>query len=289
MRILYTFGKKYNIIKKAVGRRVKLNSIDDIIALHMSNGKIEDGYKKIHFDNKVFILNKFTLRVKRGNMSKEEAKRWNLIIQSEVKKDRNLYKETKEFVSLFQLFNRVGIRSGYIKKNESPDFIVSRNNEITGIEITRIYVGNDWIAEKVSEEIKAFKERKRDAIAYDEYRRFHSKIVSFKIRGGTVIMATGENEISKEEYLTEIKNKIFEKIRKLIDDYQKCKNNIIFVDVVSSVYFSEQEDIEKLNDEIKFYISHLDGFSYDGEYILILKSGDDWTKFDLKNGNYGKI
>lgn len=268
---------------------MKLNSIDDIIALHASNGKIEDGYEKIYFDNKVFILNKFTLRVKRGNMSKEEAKRWNLIIQSEVKKDRNLYKETKEFISLFQLFNRLGIKSGYIRKNESPDFIVSRNNEATGVEITRIYVGNDWIAERVSEEIKAFRERKRDTIAYDEYRRFHSKIVSFKIRGGTVIMATGENEISKEEYLIEIKNKIFEKIRKLIDDYKKCKNNVIFVDVVSSVYFSGQEDIEKLNDEIRFYISHLDGFSYDGEYILILKSGKDWTSFDLKNGNYRKI
>lgn len=222
-------------------------------------------------------------------MTKEEAKRWNLTIHNEVKKDRNLYKETKEFVSLFQLFSKLGIKSGYIKKSESPDFIVSRNNEDTGIEITKIYVGNDWIAEKVAEEIKAFRERKRDVVAYDEYRRFHSKIVSFKIRGGTVIMATGDDEISQKEYLVEIKNKIFEKIRKLIDDYKKCKNNVIFVDVVSSLYFSGEEHIKNLNEELKFYISHLDGFSDDGEYKLVLKSGDDWTVFDLKNGMYKKI
>ena len=207
-------------------------------------------------------------------MTKEEAKRWNLTIHNEVKKDRNLYKETKEFVSLFQLFNRLGIKSGYVKKSESPDFIISRNGEDTGIEITRIYVGNDWIAEKVAEEIKAFRERKRDVAVYDEYRRFRSKIVSFRIRGGTVIMATGEDEISKKEYLVEIKNKIFEKIRKLIDDYKKCKNNIIFVDVVSSLYFSDEEDIKNLNEELKFYISHLDGFSDEGEYNLVLKSGE---------------
>lgn len=222
-------------------------------------------------------------------MTKEEAKRWNLTIHNEVKKDRNLYKETKEFVSLFQLFNRLGIKSGYVKKSESPDFIISRNGEDTGIEITRIYVGNDWIAEKVAEEIKAFRERKRDVAVYDEYRRFRSKIVSFRIRGGTVIMAMGEDEISKKEYLVEIKNKIFEKIRKLIDDYKKCKNNIIFVDVVSSLYFSDEEDIKSLNEELKFYISHLDGFSDEGEYNLVLKSGECWTSFDLKNGKYKKV
>ncbi len=222
-------------------------------------------------------------------MTKEEAKRWNLTIHNEVKKDRNLYKETKEFVSLFQLFNRLGIKSGYVKKSESPDFIISRNGEDTGVEITRIYVGNDWIAEKVAEEIKAFRERKRDVAVYDEYRRFRSKIVSFRIRGGTVIMATGEDEISKKEYLVEIKNKIFEKIRKLIDDYKKCKNNIIFVDVVSSLYFSEEEDIINLNEELKFYVSHLDGFSDEGEYNLVLKSGECWTNFDLKNGEYKKV
>ena len=220
-------------------------------------------------------------------MTKEEAKRWNLTIHNEVKKDRNLYKETKEFVSLFQLFNRLGIKSGYVKKSESPDFIISRNGEDTGIEITRIYVGNDWIAEKVAEEIKAFRERKRDVAVYDEYRRFRSKIVSFRIRGGTVIMATGEDEISKKEYLVEIKNKIFEKIRKLIDDYKKCKNNIIFVDVVSSLYFSDEEDIKNLNEELKFYISHLDGFSDEGEYNLVLKSGAGrYWLFRLFNCNH---
>ena len=72
-----------------------LNSIDDIISMHTSEGKIEDAFQRINFDNKTFIINKYTLRVRRGNMSKDESKRWNITINNEVKKERNLYKSDR--------------------------------------------------------------------------------------------------------------------------------------------------------------------------------------------------
>ena len=139
-----------------------LSSIDDIINMHLSNGKIEDAFQRISFDNKTFIINKYTLRVRRGNMSKEEARRWNRTILNEVKKNRNLYKEIREFNSLFQLFNRFGVKTGDIQKFESPDFIYNDGKKDIGIEITKIYVGTDWIAERITEEIKAFRNRKKE-------------------------------------------------------------------------------------------------------------------------------
>ncbi|MBQ9266679.1 MAG: hypothetical protein IJ217_00070 [Clostridia bacterium] len=264
-----------------------LNSIDDIINLHMSEGKIEDAYEKIHFDNKTFILNKYSLRVRRGNMSKDEARRWNLRIFNEVKKDRNLYKEVREFNSVFQLFNRLGIKSGSIRKSESPDFIVYNNGREIGIEITKIYVGNDWVAEKIAEEIKAIKQRKKgEELFYDEYVKFRSRVVTFQIREGIVIAQSGTDKISLEEYIIEIKNKIFEKIRKLMDDYTKCESNIIFVEIASPLYFTSDTEIQKLNEEMKYYISHLDGFSDNRGYRLVLKTSTNWTSFDLKDGSY---
>ena len=83
-----------------------LNSIDDIINLHTSTGNIEDAIKKIHIDNKVLPLNTFTLRVTRGNASKEEVRRWNVTINNEIKKDRSMQKEIREFVSIFRMFEK---------------------------------------------------------------------------------------------------------------------------------------------------------------------------------------
>ena len=58
------------------------------------------------------LLNKYTLRVRRGNMPKNEIREWNIDILRTVKKNRNLTREVKEFVSLFELFeksNEIGI------------------------------------------------------------------------------------------------------------------------------------------------------------------------------------
>ena len=266
-----------------------LNSIDNLIEMHKSEGNIEDAYVRVNFDNKTFIMNKYTLRVRRGNMSEEEAKRWNLTINNEVKRDRNLYKEVREFTSVFQLMNRLGFKSGQIKKFESPDFMISHGGTDYGIEITKIYVGTDWIAEKIATEIKAIKKRKAELEVYGEYVKFRSKIVTFQIREGILITQSGNDKLSLDAYLVEIKNKIFEKIRKLMDDYTKCEDNIIFVDIASPKYFTREEDIKKLSDEMKYYISHLDGFYDNRKYELVLKTATRWTRFDLIDGSYSMV
>ena len=131
-----------------------ISSIEDIVDLHASCGNIEDTYLRLHFDNKVMLLNKYTLRVRRGNATKAEIRDWNFDIYRCVKRDRALTKEIKEFISLFEYLEKARIKSGYIEKSETPDFIITRNGEKTGIEITKIYIGNDWVVDKLNEEIK---------------------------------------------------------------------------------------------------------------------------------------
>lgn len=262
-----------------------LNSIDDIINLHTSSGRIEDAIKRIYLDNKVLMLNTFTLRITRGNATKEEVRRWNLIINNEIKKDRNLQKEIREYISIFKMFNKLGIKSGIIFKNEMPDFVLERNNKRIGIEVTKIYVGNDWVAEKLSEDIQAYKLRKNEIDAYITYKKFQNKIKTYSVRGGIVIAPTYD-EVSINDYIIEIKNKLFEKIRKQIDDYNKYDENIIYAEIVTPKFFNSDEEIKKLNEEIKFYVAHLDGINDTNEYKLVLSNKDKWTEFNLKDGTY---
>ena len=133
-----------------------INSITDIVNLHKDRGFIEEGIIKIHIDNKVMPFNIYTLKVRKGNIPKEEVRKWNEIINEEVKKDRNLYKETKEFRSLFLLFEKLKIKIGYIEKSETPDFIYTYNEKTTALEITKIYVGNEWVSQKLYEDIRAY-------------------------------------------------------------------------------------------------------------------------------------
>lgn len=265
-----------------------INSITDIVNLHKDRGFIEEGIIKIHIDNKVMPFNIYTLKVRKGNIPKEEVRKWNEIINEEVKKDRNLYKETKEFRSLFLLFEKLKIKIGYIEKSETPDFIYTKNEKTTGIEITKIYVGNEWVAQKLYEDIRAYKLRKNEIEGYVQYKKYQDKIKTVSIRGGIVISPI-TNDALIDDYIIEIKNKIFEKIRKLIDDYQKFDKNIIFADIVSARYFNSEEEIEKLSKEIKFYINHLDGINDEREYTLILRTTNYWIKFNLQDGIYKKV
>ena len=199
-----------------------------------------------------------------------------------------MQKEIREFVSLFRMFEKLKIKSGHIAKSEMPDFILERNNKKIGIEITRIYVGNDWVAEKLNEDIQAYKLRKNEIEGYIQYRKFQNRIKTYAVRGGIVI-APMYDEVSVNEYIIEIKNKLFEKIRKLIDDYAKYDENIIYAEIVTPKFFRTDEEIEKLNEEIKFYIAHLDGINDTNEYKLVLCNKDRWTMFNLRNGTYTKI
>lgn len=262
-----------------------ISSIEDIVDLHESQGNIEDAYIKIHFDNKIMMFNKYTLRVRRGNAPKSEIREWNTDIYSVVKRNRNLTKEVKEFISLFELLEKLKIKSGYIEKSETPDFVLTRNGKKIGIEITKIYIGNDWVADKLSEEIKEFRLRQTDLEGYMEYKKYKDRVVTYKVRGGLAIMPQTKN-ISIQEYIVELKNKIFTKVRKLIDDYNKFETNIIFVEVVSSKLLKDKLDFNEMCDELNYYVTYMEGNFAQSIAKVILKIGEQFVEFNLTEKNY---
>ena len=134
-----------------------VTSIDDIIELHKNAGNIEDAYIKIHIDDKTLNLNIFTMKITSVDASKADVDLWNERITLELHKNKKLEKEIKEFCVVFELLNKMKIRSGKIIKEESPDFCIKRNNKTIGIEITKIYVGYDWMVEKISNDIKEYR------------------------------------------------------------------------------------------------------------------------------------
>lgn len=265
-----------------------INSISDIIDLHESKGNIEDAYIKIHVDNKVMILNKYTLRFRRGNMSKKEIKEWNIDVYSQIKKNRNLLKEVREFISLFEYFEKAKIRSGYIEKSETPDFVLTRNGDKIGIEITKIYIGNDWVANKLNEEIKEYRMRRNDVEGYIKYQKYKHRVYTQKLREGIIILPSTAN-ISAQEYVTELKNKIFTKIRKLTDDYSKFKNNIIFVEVVSSDFFNQEFDKSSMCEELKYYVNYIEADFQNIVVKVIMKIGNEYVEYNLGENNYKLI
>jgi hypothetical protein len=268
-----------------IKEKTLMNSIDDIIDLHSSNGNVEDAIKKIHIDDKYMNINTFTLRVFGGNMTKKEKRNWDVAINGEIKRDRNLYKEVHEYLTIFEFFNKMNIDKGYIQKSEKPDFIFSCNNKQYGIEVSKIYVGNEWVANRIIEEIKQYRLKQKELEGYIEYKKYQERIKTFQIRGGLAIMPISE-DISLDEYILEIKNKILEKIRKLLEIYDKKDVNIILINIISPLYFNQPEEIEQLNNEFRFFISELEEKFDDKEYYVVLKTTENWTKFNLKTNEY---
>lgn len=262
-----------------------VDSTNDFLELHKSNGNIEDAYIKIHMDNKVMMLNKYTLRLRRGNAPREEVREWNADIFRHIKRDRNLTKEIKEFVSLFAYLEKAKIKSGYIEKSETPDFILTRNGKKTGIEITKIYIGNDWVADKLSEEIKEYRLRNTEIEGYMEYKKYHERVKTYKVRGGLIISPNTEN-ISLEDYIAELKNKIFIKVRKLTDDYMKFDNNIIFVEVVSSKTFKQKFDKNNMCEELNYYMNHIEADFSNMVAKVVTKIEDEFVEYNLSERKY---
>ena len=218
-------------------------------------------------------------------MPRKELKEWNIDINRVIKKNRNLNREVKEFISLFELLEKIRIKSGYIEKSETPDFILTRNGEKTGIEITKIYIGNDWVADKLSEEIKEFRLRKNELDGYMEYKKYKDRVIAYKVRGGLAIIPNTQN-ITAEDYIIELKNKIFTKVRKLIDDYNKFENNIIFVDVISSQFFKDKFDKNKMCEELNYFIERMEGNFSNMVAKVILKLGNEFVEYNLSDRNY---
>ncbi len=262
-----------------------VNSIEDIIELHKSSGNIEDAYLKIHIDDKILNLNLFSLKITAIEASIEDVEIWNDRISQELKKYKNLEKETKEFASVFELLNKMKIKSGIIQKSECPDFIIKRKNQSIGIEVTKIYVGYDWMVEKIESEIKEYKLEKKYVEGYIEYRKAGDKVEFFD-ENGKMVLSPKLFPMMNEEYQIKIKNKLYEKIRKQIDEYQKFDLNIIYADITSPEYFDDITDLESFSKEVVYYLNHLDADMNFATYKLILKMNSKWIELNLNDGSY---
>jgi len=258
--------------------------LDKIIKLHTSEGMLEEANMMRQIGDKKIYINKFTLKVKKISDKKFNIDYINAKIIKKIRQNINLYKEIREYNLIFRFFKKLNIKDGYIKKSETPDFILERENKKYGIEVTRIYTGNDWVAEKLRNDILAYKLKDKVLDLYIDYKKYDGKIITYNTQKGITVRAVKDKDLREEEII-QIKNKLFEKIRKQIDDYSKFDYNLIFAEIVFANY-KELDKIEKLNQEINYFVSHLDCFWGDSEFHLILKIGRNWSDFDLKRRCY---
>lgn len=262
-----------------------VKSIDDIIELHKNSGNIEDAYLKIHIDEKILNLNLFSLKVTAIEADVEDVEIWNERIIQELKKNKELEKEVKEFASVFELLNKLKIKTGFIQKSESPDFIITRKNQTIGIEVTKIYVGYDWMVEKIESEIKEYRLEENDVEGYIEYRKASDK-VEFLSDNGKMILTPKLFPMMNEEYQIKIKNKIYEKIRKQVDEYKQLGLNIIYAEITSPEYFDDITDLDSFSKEILYYLNHLEANTDFATYKLIIKMNSRWIELNLNDGSY---
>lgn len=262
-----------------------VSSIEDIIELHKSSGNIEDAYMKIHIDEKVLNLNLFSLKVTAIEANVEDVEIWNDRISQELKRDRELEKEAKEYASVFELINKLRIKNGFIEKSECPDFVITRNNQTVGIEVTKIYVGYDWMVEKIEADIKEYRLEKQDIEGYIEYRKAGDKVELFD-ENGKILLSPKLLPKMNEEYQVKIKNKLYEKIRKQVDEYKQFDLNIIYADITNPEYFDDITDLDSFSKEVVFYINHLDVNMDFATYKLILKMNSKWIELNLNDGSY---
>lgn len=261
--------------------------LNRIIKSHKSAGMIEEANMLETIENQRVCYNIYTLKIKKMYTSKLDINHLNAQIIKEIKKTPNLYKEIREFNLIFRFFKRLKIKNGYIRKSETPDFVLEKDNKKYGIEVTRIYTGNDWVAEKLHNDILAYRLKDKKLSEYINYKKYDGKIRTYNNKKGIVVKAIKDKQLREEEII-QIKNKIFEKIRKQIYDYNNYENNFIFAEIVFTDY-DELEHFETLNNEINYFISHLDVIWSNAEFHLILKVGNNWTDFDLKRGSYNQI
>lgn len=262
-----------------------VKSIEDIIELHKSSGNIEDAYLKIHMDDKILNLNLFSLKVTAIEADVKDVEIWNERISQELKRDKELEKEVKEFASVFELLNKLKIKSGVVQKSECPDFIITKKNQTIGIEVTKIYVGYDWMAEKIETEIKEYKLEEEDIEGYIEYRKASDKI-EFLSENGEMILTPKLFPMMNEEYQIKIKNKIYEKIRKQVDEYKQFDLNIIYAEITSPEYFDDITDLDSFSQEIMYYLKHLEANTDFATYKLIIKMNSRWIELNLNDGIY---
>ena len=261
--------------------------IKEIINNHRSKGMLEEAMCVTIIDNDLVKYNRYNLKLKKIGFSNFNTNYYNSKIITELKKNSTLYKEIKEFNLLFRFFDKLGIQHGYVKKMECPDFEFSVNGTSYGIEVTRLYTGNDWVAEKLHNEIVAYNLTSKQFKEYISNSKYQNRIKTFHNENELKVKAVKEECFEKEEII-QIKNKIFEKIRKQLDDYQKYDVNYIFAEIVYTGY-KQIESYSDLSNEINSYVSHLDVNFDKTEFHLILKNGNVFVDFDLKNRSFKYI
>ncbi len=106
---------------------MSVNYVKEIISNHKSKGMLEEATCVTIIDNYLVKYNRYSLRIKRINASSFNINYYNSKILTEIKKNSNLYKEIREFNLLFRFFDKIGIKQGYIRKIERPDFELSKN------------------------------------------------------------------------------------------------------------------------------------------------------------------
>lgn len=264
------------------------NPIYNILNSHKSSGEIRDAYVRVHMDDMILNLNTFTLKMTKLKASQKDLAIWNGMVDEELERDKRLQKEVNEFVTVFKLLNKFRVRSGVLSKTECPDFVLERKNKRIGIEVTKIYVGYDWLVEKLSKDMEEYKIDGDNVEGYIEYKKASDKIEVYN-DGRRIILSPKINPELEEMYNINIKNKIFEKIRKLLDNYQKYDINIIFAEITSPEYFDDITDLDSFSKEIRYYIMHLEESMSSLEYKLIIKINKKWIEINLKDGTYKTI
>ena len=259
--------------------------IQEIIACHKSKGMIEQNAGVTIIDNNLVKFNKFTLKISKIKASDLDINYYNANITKELKKDSNFYKEIREFNQLFKFFEKMNIRNGYIRKIETPDFEFSKDGVTYGIEVTRIYTSNDWVAENIHTDIVAYKLNDKSFKDYMNKSKYAMRVKTILTNAGKIKVEPYKDKKFSDAEVAQIKNKLFEKIRKQFDDYQKFDCNYIFAEIVYTGY-KDFESYDKLNDEINYFVNHLDLSFGEKEFHLILKNGNNFIDFDLCEGHY---
>ena len=258
--------------------------LNELVASHRSKGNIEDNEAVTIIDNNLIKYNKYTLKMSRINSSGGQIGYYNAKILKFLKEKTNLYKEIREFNQIFRFFDKLNIKKGYIKKTETPDFELYKNGKSYGIEVTKIYAGNDWVAEKIHNDITAYRLTEDKFKEYINKSKYSGRVKAYIHDDKLNVKALKEANF-KDDEIVHIKNKIFEKIRKQLDDYQKFDFNYIFAEIVYTGY-KEFSSYDQLNEEIQYFVSHLDANFGNNEFHLVIKKGNRFIDFDIKNRTY---
>ncbi len=156
---------------------------------------------------------------------------------------------------------------------------------LSGIEVTKIYVGYDWAVELLMNEIKEYRINREDIEGYLEHKKLGDKLEIYE-DGGDISISPKIFPMLEKEYKLKIKNKILEKIRKQMDNYERCDINIIYAEITSPEYFDDITDLEGFINEISCFIAQLRKNLEGVKYYLVIKMNRKWIMLDLNDANY---